>query len=150
MMYRKSLFLVYLALAVAGFVSLLFYKFDFFSQAEGMQISLYLQGLMGSSLSSAMAIDFYITALVFSIWVIFEAKRQKIKRSTFYVLMSFTLGLALTLPLFLAVRERALKKKDEADIIKELFKYKYVNKTAKNDGVNKQQNDSIISMGEVV
>jgi hypothetical protein len=60
--------------------------------------------------STAFALDLLGTVVVALIWMTHEAKRVGMRSVWAYWLLTSTLGLAGTLPLFLALRERALRR----------------------------------------
>ncbi|MFL5383661.1 MAG: DUF2834 domain-containing protein [Longimicrobiaceae bacterium] len=60
--------------------------------------------------STAFALDLFGTVVVALIWMTHEAKRVGMRSVWVYWLLTWTLGLAGTLPLFLALRERALRR----------------------------------------
>ena len=70
----------------------------------------FFEAAFANSLTAAITvtIDVYISALVFSVWVVSDAKRLSVKRSWLYVILTFCVGLAISLPLNLAVREKAV------------------------------------------
>jgi hypothetical protein len=108
-MNRKSgLANLYYALAVAGFLATWYYNGQYILNGGGLAPNEFFGAAMANSLTTAITIDVYLAALVFSVWVIGDAKRLSLKWPWLYVLICFGVGLAIAFPLYLANRERAL------------------------------------------
>lgn len=73
----------------------------------GLAPGAFFGAAFANSLTAAITIDVYLSALVFSVWVVSDAKRHRIKRAWPYVVLCFCVGLAISFPLYLANRERA-------------------------------------------
>jgi hypothetical protein len=66
--------------------------------------------LFANRTSTAFALDLFGTVLVALIWMTVESRRVGMRSVWAYWLLAWTFGLAGTLPLFLAFRERALRR----------------------------------------
>ena len=106
----KLLIPIYLSLSILGLVITWYYNFQYFAASENIYFSTYLETLLVNPATTAVTIDIYIVALVFSIWVFSESKRVNMKWPFLYVVLSFGVGLAFAFPLFLAMRERIISR----------------------------------------
>ncbi len=97
----------YLILAVAGFV-LPYYFFLSFLIANGLNLSLLIQQLFGTSISTFFAVDLLITASVFWVFSYQEARHLQMRHWWVYIVATFLVGPSFALPLFLYFREARL------------------------------------------
>jgi enterochelin esterase-like enzyme len=65
----------------------------------------YLRAWFGSAVDWVLSVDLLIVAIAVAVFMIFEAKRLKMKRVWLYFLLSGITALAFTFPLFMAFRE---------------------------------------------
>ena len=65
----------------------------------------YLKAWFGSAVDWVLSVDLLIVALSVSVFMIYEARRLKMKRVWLYFLLSGVTALAFTFPLFMAFRE---------------------------------------------
>ena len=98
---------LYLVLALAGFV-LPYYFFIRFLSAHGLNLSLLVQQLFGTPISTFFAVDLLITAVVFWVFLYQEARRLQMRRWWMYVIATLLVGPSFALPLFLYFRETRL------------------------------------------
>ena len=105
---------LYFALAVVGYIlpgvpmvmeSIQTGNIGFWTQ-PGRTVS----ELFANRTSTAFALDLLGTVAVALIWMTHEARRVGVRSVWVYWLLTSTFGLAGTLPLFLAFRERALRR----------------------------------------
>ena len=103
-MTKSNLFAsIYVVLEVIGLVATLF-----FTVSGNSAFTAYLATLLVNPSTTAVTIDIYVCAVVFSIWVFWESKRVQVKWPIAYVFLSFGIGLGFALPLYLGFRELAL------------------------------------------
>ncbi len=69
----------------------------------------YLKAWFGSTVDLVLSVDLSIVAITAAGFMIYEARRLKMKRVWLYFLVSGITALAFTLPLFMAFRERKLR-----------------------------------------
>ena len=100
-------FLAYLLLAVAGLVLPWYFNTHYFLGGGSVLPPAFFGAAFANALTTAITLDVYIAALVFSVWVMRESPRVGVKRPWLYVALTFFVGLSFALPLFLAMRERA-------------------------------------------
>jgi hypothetical protein len=104
----KILIANYCFLSVVGLIATWYYNIQYFIGSDSIELIPYLQSATVNPATTAITIDIYLSALVFSIWAFLESKRVGIKWPMVYVLLCFAIGLAFAFPLFLAFRERAI------------------------------------------
>lgn len=106
---RHSLLLaVYLLLAAVGLVATWTFNIAYFQAGGSLAPQAFFGSAFANPLTTGITLDVYIAALVFSVWVLAEAPRARVRWPALYVVLCFAVALAVALPLFLAVRERAL------------------------------------------
>ncbi|TVP56070.1 MAG: DUF2834 domain-containing protein [Nodularia sp. (in: Bacteria)] len=101
---------LYLLLAIIGAIDPWIFLFKFFSQ-NGLAVDLFFQSAFANYISSAVAADLLISALVFCCFSFLELKRIGVSQRWLflYVVITFGIGLSCALPLFLYFREQALE-----------------------------------------
>ena len=97
-------------LAVIGLSVTWFYNILYFSEGGSVAPGEFFGFAFANNLTTAITIDIYLSAVVFSIWVWFEAKTICLKWPILYIALCFGLGLSVALPLFLAVRELTISR----------------------------------------
>lgn len=68
----------------------------------------YLKAWFGSAVDWVLSVDLLIVAIAVAIFMIYEAKRLKMKNVWLYIALSGVTAMAFTFPLFLAMRERKI------------------------------------------
>jgi Terpene cyclase DEP1 len=108
-MTKSNLFAsLYFVLALIGLVTTWFFNIQYFVASGNPAFSAYLATLLVNPATTAVTIDIYVCAIVFSFWVFRESKRVQVKWPIAYVLLSFGIGLGFALPLYFGFRELAL------------------------------------------
>lgn len=105
---HSRLAIVFYALALLGFVTTWYYNGLYLLNGGGLGPNEFFGAALANHLTTAITIDVYVAALVFSVWVVVDAKRAMVKWPWLYVVLCFAVGLAISFPLYLANRERAL------------------------------------------
>lgn len=105
---KPALSSLYYFFAAVGLFATWYYNGQYIMNGGGLGPNEFFGAAFANSLTSAITIDVYLSALVFSVWVISDAKRLSVKRSWLYVVLCFCVGLAISLPLYLAGREKAI------------------------------------------
>lgn len=105
---RSRLEILYYIFALIGFIATWFYNGQYIIQGGGLGPDEFFGVAFANSLTAAITIDVYLSALVFSIWVINDAKRHSFKWAWVYIILCFSVGLAISLPLYFARREKML------------------------------------------
>jgi hypothetical protein len=68
-------------------------------------------GFEGSPLLGSLASDFWVGSLASLIWMVSEGMRLRMKRIWIYIVLTFAIAWAFSLPLFLFMRERHIASK---------------------------------------
>ena len=105
---KSNLAPLYYALAVVGFIATWYYNWQYIANGGGLGPSEFFGAAFANVLTTAITIDVYCAALVFSVWVFSDSRRLSVKWPWLYVFLCFFVGLAISFPLYLASRERAL------------------------------------------
>ena len=98
---------LYLILAMIGFI-LPYYFFIGFLAANGLNLSLLIQQLFGTPISTFFAVDLLMTAIVFWVFLYREARRLQMNRWWVYIAATLVVGPSFAFPLFLYFREPGL------------------------------------------
>jgi hypothetical protein len=100
---------VLLVLCVVGFVvpNVLL---GIFIAEEGLDVSGYFSMWTDSTPSTQLTLDLCIAALAFLVWAGYEGPRARVERWWLCIPATLLVGLCFGLPLFLLMRERALKR----------------------------------------
>lgn len=96
---------LYLALALAGLVVTWFFNLRYFLSGGSVAPDRFWADAMVNPLTSAITVDVYLSALVFSVWVWRETARVSRWRAMAWIALCFGIGLAIALPLYLARRD---------------------------------------------
>ena len=99
----------FLALCVIGFIGPWAFLLGFLAVPEP-GVSLFFTSIFANSVSSAVAADLLISALVFFVFVFLEGRRLGMQRLWIFVPATLFVGLSFGFPLFLYFRARALEK----------------------------------------
>jgi hypothetical protein len=97
---------VYFALAVVGLLLTWYFNIRFFTGGGSVAPASFFPSAFANPLTTAITLDVYWSALVFSIWVITERREPFVPRPWAYVVLCFAVGLAFALPLYLGSRQR--------------------------------------------
>jgi hypothetical protein len=100
---------VLLVLCVVGFVvpNVLL---GIFIAEEGLDVSGYFSMWTDSTPSTQLTLDLCIAALAFLFWAAYEGPRARVEHWWLCIPATLLVGLCFGLPLFLLMRERALKR----------------------------------------
>jgi hypothetical protein len=98
---------LYLILAVAGFVLPYYFLINFLA-TNGLNLTLLVEQLFGTPISTFFAVDLIITAMVFWVFLYQEARRLQLQRWWVYIIATLLVGPSFALPLFLYFRETRL------------------------------------------
>jgi hypothetical protein len=97
-----------LALTVVGFIVPNVFVGLYFAK-EGFDLGGYFSSWTASIPSTQLLVDLCIAAAAFFIWVTLEGPRARVKRWWLCIPATLLVGLCFGLPLFLLMRERALR-----------------------------------------
>ncbi|GAA4907955.1 uncharacterized protein DUF2834 [Actinomycetospora succinea] len=99
---------VYAALSVIGLIGTWYFNLAFFAAGGGD----YVGGWFANAASSSAAVDIIVMAVAACIVMVVEGRRLGFRPvvTVLLVVLSFVLAVAFTFPLFLALRERRLRR----------------------------------------
>jgi hypothetical protein len=101
---------IYATFAVLGAVGPYIF-FARFLSAKGLDLSLFLDQLFASDISTFFVVDLLIATLVFWIFAAVESRRRSIRFWWICIPATLFIGLSFGLPLFLYLREGALERR---------------------------------------
>ena len=106
------LIVLYLVLAVVGLVGTWYFNISYFASGVGDD---YITDWFTNAASSSVAVDVIVTALAACVLYVVEGRRLGWSRwSLLLVPFTFVIALAVTFPVFLALREITLLRRTEA------------------------------------
>ncbi|MDO8549365.1 MAG: DUF2834 domain-containing protein [Ignavibacteria bacterium] len=99
---------LYLILCVLGTV-LPYSQFFPFLAEHGFNVPLFMQQLFANRISGFFGFDVIISSIVLWAFVLTEGQRQQMNHLWIYLICNLTVGVSLSLPLFLYMRERRIE-----------------------------------------
>ena len=99
---------LYLGLAALGLVIPWYYNFLFMQEAGGFELMMFIKECFTTNPASSITVDLLIGASAFSLWMIVESFRIKMRHVWVYFVLSTFVAFALAAPLCLFMRERHL------------------------------------------
>jgi apolipoprotein N-acyltransferase len=103
--------IIYLTLAILGFVVPWYYNIQFFAHAGLLE---FVNQSSANLAAKSIGFDLFIATVTGSAWMYVESKRVGIRFGWLYIVIGFLVAFALALPLFLFMREIELEKSREA------------------------------------
>ncbi|MGB4117142.1 MAG: DUF2834 domain-containing protein [Polaromonas sp.] len=103
---KSFLVTVYYALAAIAFFATWYFNWQYIAGGGSFEPAQFLGTAFANVLTTAITIDVYFAAVVFSIWVVSDSKQNAIKWPWAYVALCFCVGLAIAFPLYLANKNR--------------------------------------------
>jgi hypothetical protein len=114
-MQSRSLALVYLVLGLVGLVLTWSQNLAYLGPAAAGGFLDFLRGTVANPGARSIAFDILIVGWTASIWMVIEGRRRRMKFVWLYPVLGWTVALAFAVPLFLAVRELALRTPPEIE-----------------------------------
>ena len=114
-MQSRSLALVYLVLGLVGLVLTWSQNLAYFGPAAVGDFLDFLRGTVANPGARSIAFDILIVGWSASIWMVIEGRRRRMKWVWLFPVLGWTLAMAFAVPLFLAVRELALRTPPEIE-----------------------------------
>ncbi len=100
---------IYFLLAVAGLILTWYHNLQFMMNSdEALTPTRFIQGGLVNPIASSITYDLIIGASAFTIWMMVEGSRLKMKNIWFYFITTFLVAFAFAGPFFLFMRERKL------------------------------------------
>ena len=98
----------YLIAAIVGTVLPYYFLIQFFMQ-HGFDLPLFVQQMTANPIARMFTVDLFISSFVFWVFLYAEGRRLGMGNLWLYVVLNLSVGLSLSLPLFLYFREGALE-----------------------------------------
>jgi hypothetical protein len=114
-MQSRSLALVYLVLGLVGLVLTWSQNLAYLGPAAAGGFLDFLRGTVANPGARSIAFDILIVGWTASIWMVIEGRRRRMKFVWLYPVLGWTVAMAFAVPLFLAVRELALRTPPEIE-----------------------------------
>ncbi|MEN7343389.1 MAG: DUF2834 domain-containing protein [Pseudomonadota bacterium] len=111
---HTPLFWLYVIAALVGIAATWYHNLAFIEFYGEFSLGTFIRDSNINAAASSIAIDITVVAVVFSIWSFVEARRVGMSFWWVYFALTFFIALAFAMPLFLAMRERALQRTAQA------------------------------------
>lgn len=111
---KLNLSVVYYALSVIGFILTWAFNGQYLLEGGGLGPRDFFGAAFANPLTTAITLDVYLSALVFSVWVACDSSRLGNQKYGGYIALCFCVGLAVAFPLYLARRETSAQLSDRA------------------------------------
>ena len=105
-MSTKTSTLVLFMLALLGAVVPWYFNLGFLLDGGSFAPAPFVAAVSANKLVAGITWDVYIAAAAFSVWLLQDAPAAGVRRPWIYVVLTFGIGLAFSLPLYLAIRGR--------------------------------------------
>ena len=102
----KRLERTYFALAVVGLLLTWYFNLQFFADGGSVAPHVFLSSAFANPLTTAITLDVYWSAIVFSFWVFVQKDARPVSHPWIHVVLCFAVGLAFAFPLYLGIRAR--------------------------------------------
>jgi hypothetical protein len=99
---------LYYTLAPVGLLATWYFNIQFFLGGGSVAPDSFFGAAFANALTTAITVDVYWTAIVFSVWVVLERGRTGSPSPWLYIVLSFALGIAFAFPLYLGRRAQLL------------------------------------------
>lgn len=116
-MSHRTLVRIYLAIAALALVATWRQNIAFIAENDGgfaAGLVDFWPALLANRATTSLTVDIFLFGLAAVVWMVVEARRLEIRLVWVYVLLSFAIAISVTVPLFLAARERRLDALGEA------------------------------------
>ena len=106
--------LAYGALALLGLGATVYFNATYVAQGGNLldPVAFFRLGFVNPAASSLTA-DLFVAFLAFALWVIVESRRIGMRRGWLYPLIALVTAFAFVFPLYLLLRERHLRRRQE-------------------------------------
>ena len=101
---------VFLLLAIIGLAATWYYYALFYLTAEDTSIGNFIALTKTTLPAQSINADISVVAITFLIWLVYEARKLKMKHWWLFIPLTFLIAIAFSLPLFLFFRERKIRK----------------------------------------
>ena len=101
----KNATLILFILAFVGLVVPWYFNVAFLLDGGSFAPAPFLAAVSANKLVAGITWDVYLAAAAFSVWLLQDAPAAGVRRPWIYVALTFGVGLAFTLPLYIAMRK---------------------------------------------
>jgi hypothetical protein len=101
--------LLYLGLALIGIGATWYFNALFYLESEDTSITNFIEQTVTTLPAKSISADISVVATTFLIWMVYEARKLKMKHWWLFIPFTFLIAIAFTFPLFLFFRERKLR-----------------------------------------
>lgn len=102
--------LIFLAMAIVGVGATWYFNTLFYLETADTSITNFIAQTITTLPAKSISADISVVATTFLIWVVYEARKIKMKHWWLFIPFTFLIAIAFTFPLFLFFRERKLRK----------------------------------------
>jgi len=99
---------MYYVLAAVGLAATWYFNIQFFLEGGSVAPGSFFGSAFANSLTTAITVDIYWAAVVFSVWAVLERHRAGSPSPWLYIVLCFGLGIAFAFPLYLGRRSQLL------------------------------------------
>lgn len=101
----------FLVLAIIGLCATWYFNIRFYMEVADTSIGNFIALTKTTLPARSINADIAIVALVFLVWMIYEARQLKMRNWWVFIPLTFLVALAFSFPLFLFFRERKIRKR---------------------------------------
>jgi len=101
---------LYFGLAALGLVATWYFNLQYFAGGGSVAPGPFFSSALANPLTTAITVDVYWAALVFSVWVLTERRRASSPVAWLYIALCFAVGLAFAFPLYLGRRQQLARR----------------------------------------
>lgn len=102
--------LAFLLLSIIGIGATWYYNTLFYLQVDDTSISNFIALTTTTLPAKSINADISVVAITFLVWMIYEARKLKMKFWWLFIPLTFLIAIAFTFPLFLFFRERRIRR----------------------------------------
>jgi len=100
--------LLYALTAIVGLAVTWYWNIQFMQDYGGFSVVTFISDVYVNAAGASIGNDILVVTFAFLFWSFFEARRLGMKRWWIYPVLTFTVAMAFSFPLFLLMRERRL------------------------------------------
>lgn len=101
---------IFLTLTVVGLIATWYHLVPYVIVQGGFSVGQFIADINANRAAAAVTNDIMVVVVMFLFWSFVEARRLGMKHWWVYLLLTFTIALAVSFPLFMYMRERELER----------------------------------------
>jgi hypothetical protein len=102
--------LIFLAMAIIGVGATWYFNVLFYLETADTSITNFIAQTVTTLPAKSISADISVVATTFLIWMVYEARKLKMKHWWLFIPLTFLIAIAFTFPIFLFFRERKIRK----------------------------------------